>query len=145
MKKNPTLVVVDKYVADYLLDVSDSMQLDSGQEVCSIAAICQGHTYGISIIVHGQVRVNYKGDTFRHASQMPRELLDYFGGNRDSVRDNDVDIVENNWFEMVIYVDNCERQCDVVDIDFSELSKDEICGILITNLTEYASEVATDV
>lgn len=144
MKDNNKLSVLDRYAEDGILNVSDSMQLDSGSEVCSLTAESDGRVYGIDVITHGEVRVRYKGDIYRHASQMPEDLLGYLGGKRDTVKDSDVDVIENNWFEQVISEVNGdgspvrELSSDVTDIDFTAFKDtEELFAYLESTLAEH--------
>lgn len=82
----------------------DSMCYDSG----IILASCDIDDFKISIEVRGEVNVDYKSETYRHASDMPKELLNGFMDDSYS-QDiflslvDDIYIYQNNWYEVFIY------------------------------------------
>lgn len=127
--------ISERYVPEWVLDIRDSMQLDSGIEVACLKARRDGHDYVLSVVVEGEVRVNYDGSTYRHANQMPRELLEYFGGAKEAVGNHEVDVRDNNWFEEVIWVDGVEFSSEVSDIDFSSYATvEDIISALLEQL-----------
>lgn len=80
-----------------LADLKDSMLLDSGQKVITISH----RGYDVTVRVVGEVRVDYKGDRYAAANQMPDELLEKFRDG-SAYEDPDVTIIDNNWFEAFI-------------------------------------------
>jgi len=96
-----------------LTELKDSMLLDSGQEVATL----KYRGYDISIRVCGEVRVDYKDDRYACASEMPDELLAKFR-DASAYDDPDVNIIDNNWFEVFIDKDGVwTGRSDVTDLD----------------------------
>ena len=91
----------DFSVADFLLGVNDSMELDSGQEVASL------ETDGlyVSIRVAGDVRVVFNDESYRASSQFPEELVELFH-NGKAWNDERVYVDNSNWFESFVYYKN---------------------------------------
>ena len=84
----------------------DSMCYDSG----TIMASCDIDDFKVSIEVVGEVNVEYKGETYRHASDFPRELLNAFKDDLSAQAiflglADDIYIHQNNWYEVFIYDD----------------------------------------
>lgn len=126
-----------------IADFNDSMELDSGQEVARYVEDC----WAVTLEVCGHVRVYYKDDVYKAASQMPDELLQLFHeGKADAAHGVEVD--ENNWFEMFVWYRKEDGRLvwsgysDVVDWD-SE-SEEELRGSLKDALDEYISDFWLD-
>lgn len=78
-----------------LRECYDSMLFDSGTQIA---------TYGtpdnyVSLEVMGDVKVDYNGNRYRYATEMPEELLEKF--KVDYWNDEDIEIIDNNWFEYI--------------------------------------------
>ena len=82
--------------------MTDSMCFDSGLVALKAELIDGDNQYNISVIAEGDVRVFYKDNCYRCASQMPDELLDKFesGAIND---DPDYYCDMNNWWEVEVY------------------------------------------
>lgn len=109
--------------------INDSMQLDSGQELITLAGYVDGKTVTVSVKVHGEVRVIFRDQVYKAASQMPKELLDCYakGKNPEQVALSDGKQYEtpyycdnNNWLEedITIFgpVSIIKETSDVVDV-----------------------------
>ena len=121
----------DKYNSDF-----DSMCYDSG----TIMAECDIDDYKISIEVCGEVNIEYKGETYRRASDMPKELLEGFRDasySQNAFLDlvNDLYIYQNNWYEVFIYNNKGELLNSFTD-DFIP-GKEEVCECLKGILEDY--------
>lgn len=87
----------------------DSMCYDSSTTICT-------YTNGsdrIDIEVRGYVTVWYNGQVYRHYSDMPKELQKLFITG-EAYSNDQVDIQENNWYEVFF---NYDEHYDIVDID----------------------------
>lgn len=135
-------------VADYLLNVNDSMELDSGQCVAELEV---GDVLA-TINVEGKVRVVFDDEVYRSASQFPQELRDLFhsGAAYNSER---IYIDDNNWFECYVYYKNpdydkniekgivpckwlCDAGwCDVLDGGWSSAA--DVFALLLDLIEEY--------
>lgn len=125
------LFINDKYNSKL-----DSMCYDSG----TIMAECDIDDYKISIEVRGEVNVEYKGETYRHASDMPKELLEGFRDESYSQDTflglvNDLYIYQNNWYEVFICNDKGEFLDSFTDDFIPE--KDEVNEYMKGVLEDY--------
>lgn len=111
-----------------LSNINDSMELDSGQE---IARLEKGE-YVVTLEVHGSVRVLYKDNIYKCASQMPEELIQMFHNWKPEYEDI-VDCGMNNWFEMFLWEKGEDGElkwlgvsdvCDAEKSDAATLRKD---------------------
>lgn len=93
-------------VADFLAEINDSMELDSGQVVATL----ETNDLLIEIRVEGYVRVVFNNAVYAASSQMPQELIDLFhnGGEEyeKALEDGRLYIDDNNWFEVAIFTKN---------------------------------------
>ena len=88
--------------ANGFYNMTDSMCYDSGF-VGLIAEVVDGNdTYNVVIEVQGDVRVFYKGECYRCASQMPDELIEKFA-NGTVDYNNECQCDMNNWWEVMVY------------------------------------------
>ncbi len=113
--------------------ITDSLLLDSGQEVLSGKV----RGYGVSVIVCGDVRVLWKGQVYKCASQFPEELTEAIRkGNLKS--DGEEDFVSmNNWYETRLSKDGKHLQDDVVDIDISGMTEDEAKSLILDTVSNW--------
>ena len=88
-------------VADFLTEINDSMELDSGQVVATL----ETNDLLIEIRVEGYVRVVFNNEVYKASSQFPKELLELFH-NGKAYNDERVYIDDNNWFEVAIFTKN---------------------------------------
>ena len=105
-------------------DIHDSMQLDSG----TVIATLEVGDYRLKEHVVGDVRVFWNADparswedegteTYRHASQMPEELLQILGGDKHWSDYTNLHVVNNNWFEVTVRYKGIVIHSDLDDID----------------------------
>ena len=104
---------IEFYVNDALPlgAIVDSMQLDSGQEIASMKV----NEYKIFIKTEGFVKVFYRGDCYKTPSKFPDELAKKFAEGY-SCEDPDIDVVENNWFELFVYKNDKFLHSDVIEL-----------------------------
>ena len=99
----------------------DSMLFDSGTQIA---------TYGtdddyVSLEVCGEVRVFHKNSRYGSASEMPNELLAILAG--DYWENNEVEVVDNNWFDYVHILEGKVQHNDLVcKTDLSKLSPNDL-------------------
>lgn len=84
---------------------ANSLLINSGEEVASLQV---GKIY-LSFMCYGEVRVNYKEDTFRCASDFPQVVTDYLLGNIEDKKlleelDDEIWVGDNNWFQAELYI-----------------------------------------
>lgn len=103
-------------VYENMRNIKDSMQLDSNTDICKLETD-QGV---ITIEVRGYVKVEFKGYVYTQPSDFPQELKDIIAREPNICDTNDdVEIYENNWFE-IFY--NGDEFYDTIDIEgYTEL------------------------
>ena len=91
---------------------SNSLLIDSDTEVAGIKI---GDFY-FSLMCYGEVRVNYKGDTYFRASDYPKEIVDYLMGNENAINETEDDfwVGDNNWFQLDVLRKNDEGMYELV-------------------------------
>lgn len=106
----------------YLKDINDSMELDSGGEDLAylkntiFTRSGKKITANASVRVQGDVRVRFKGQWYRSASSMPKELIEcYHDGSDPAMLDPDYYVDNNNWFEEFVKVTD-EDGIDICDV-----------------------------
>lgn len=116
--------------------ITDSLLLDSGQEI--LAGTVGDVT--VSVIVCGDVRIGWKGQVYKSASQFPDDLTEairtgsfYVGQDEDEENF----IGNNNWYEVRVWRDKTLLEEDVADIDISEMSDDDARGFIVDCAAEY--------
>ena len=84
-----------------LKDINSSMEMDSGQTI----ATYEKGDYLAELRVVGDVRVLYKDEIYKHASDFPEELLKLFheGKAYEAEVNGELEIGANNWFETFLY------------------------------------------
>ena len=87
----------------------DSMCFDSGTNICHY----ENGNDTIDIDVRGYVTVDFDGETYRHFSDMPKELQELFITGK-AYEDERVVISENNWYEVFF---NWDRDYDVAEVE----------------------------
>ena len=123
-----------------LLAINDSMELDSGQEVASLEIQQKGKTkVTITIEVQGCVKVDYKDNRYKCASQMPQELLDIFHNGYEDPEAIGLNVIENNWFEIYIEDGGLCVDSDVVFVEgYSEI---ELLSLMVDTYLEYTKNL----
>ncbi len=105
--------------------LGDSMTVDSGHEFLSATLEKEdGGTYTVTIEAQGYVNVLYKGDSFRCASSMPEELRELFLTGKAG-ENPDVQVNENNWWEVFVEKDGVLLGSDVMDCDPCDFDGEE--------------------
>ena len=84
---------------------ANSLLIDSGEEVASL----QVGKFYLSLTCYGEVRVNYKEETYRSASEYPTLITEYLLGNIDNKAlleelENDFWVEDNNWFQAELFI-----------------------------------------
>ena len=145
-------------IADFLLGINDSMELDSGQ----IVATLETSDLLVEIRVEGYVRVVFNDEVYKASSQMPQELIDLFhnGGEEyeKALEDGRLYIDDNNWFESFIYYKNPNYKskdkesakwlfddawCDVLDGGWK--SETDVINTLLELAKEYKKATEVDI
>lgn len=106
----------------------DSMQLDSGQELINLKVEIENLNIEASVRIYGDVRVIFRDNIYKCASQMPDELLECYRKRLDpeilaTSNGKNYKIPYycncNNWLEESIIV--YDKNGKIVDDSFSEV------------------------
>lgn len=104
---------------------NDSMELDSGQELVRLVCLTEnGYKAEAGVMVTGDVKVIFRDETYRCASNMPEELLDCFHNGTCPediiVSEGNGDKYEtpyfcdmNNWLEAFVTISNPENENEI--------------------------------
>lgn len=121
------------YYIPGLEKISDSMQLDSDNApIAILEKNINDFDCTIEIYVFGKVNVNCKGDWFFHAQDMPEELIAFFGHKDCPLKQEDVIVNSNNWFEAFVSIRDAKSGKGlfedwildaIIDTDFSNLDE----------------------
>jgi len=122
-----------------LEECKDSMLFDYGTNIASLSLEApNGKIYSVDLMVDGEVYVEYDDDYYRNASDFPEELYNMFvdGTAYDS---DDVYIDDNNWFEVLFYVNGYCYDSEMFDgdSDLSMYTKDELKEGLFDYLSHF--------
>lgn len=87
-----------------LTECVDSMLYDSGTVIASGEFVCDGMEYSIDLMVTGHVCIIFDGVKYKCPSKFPERVKEII--KQGKLFDSDeVEVVENNWFEYVVNVD----------------------------------------
>ena len=116
--------------------VTDSLLLDSGQEILS------GTVNGITVSVRvcGDVDIDWKGQSYRRPSEFPEDLKKVI---RKGTLDNDkrAYVINNNWFEVIVEDESGQHmQEDVIDLDLSTMNEEEGRTLLLDIIKDYLAD-----
>lgn len=116
-------------------EITDSLLLDSGTNVA------EGKTkdgYEFVIQTQGHVRVLWKGEIFKHATDFPDDLTEALKNHTFyDLGYPDTEVQENNWYELLIYDPNGKLLfSDLVDIDLSTIKVHEIKDLVLETIKE---------
>ena len=78
--------------------MGDSMCFDSGTTFLEATISTDKGDIDVAIKAQGHVKVYYKDELYKHANQMPQELIEKFKDG-SVLYDDDCYITENNWWE----------------------------------------------
>ena len=92
-----------------LSECQDSMLFDSYERIAKYG----NESNYVALDVYGDVRVFYKDEMYRRASEMPQELLDEFK-NGTYMNNPDIEVCNNNWFDYIHVLDNVIQPNDIV-------------------------------
>jgi len=113
-------------------DITDSLLLPSGQEVLS------GKYGDIKVIVEtqGHVKIAWKGEYYNWVGNFPDDLVEAIK-NGTLGTNPDAEILENNWYEVLVYRGNELLCSDVIDIDLHDMSEMDAKSLIIDIAQEY--------
>lgn len=131
-----------------LTNINDSMELDSGQTVAQLRIKLDADNPNhddtdvlITLEVQGDVKVFYKNEMYKCASQMPDELIKIFHDGYEDPEAIGLNVCENNWFEIYIEEDG---QCVLSDVACPEgMNNIEMLSMMLDVYKEYVKEFKT--
>ena len=114
--------------------VTDSMLLDSGQEVFG------GTVDGVEVyvIVTGEVQVEWKDGIYTRPSEFPDDLKEYLRSRRFAdYESNDCSISMNNWYESRVEMPDGRIYDEIVEMDLDKISVKEAKAFLLSIAENY--------
>lgn len=121
-----------KMYTDDLSQYVDSMLFDSGETIAKL-------TYGnwtCYVDVSGEKKIWFKDEQYRYVQDYPEELIEAFK-NGTAYDNPNINICDNNWFDIVVYQDGEYIADDVVEDDISKYNKKQLKEMM----KEYLNEV----
>lgn len=123
-----------------VMEIKDSMQLDSNQTVAHLKV----EDFDLTLEVRGDVRVVWnpdpngsykKGEVYKHASDFPEELMKVFAEGKDTAEMKNIFIDDNNWFE--VFIERGGETIDSIVADIWSFTPDEIFKCLWETYNDY--------
>lgn len=122
----------DFYFLEQREGITDSLLLDSGQEV--LHGVYQG--VDVSVIVHGSVRIVWKDEAYKNVSQFPAELVELIRSGEYRYHP-DVYVDDCNWYELVVKdVEGKEIFFQLADLDLSVMTDTDARDYIIREAKE---------
>jgi hypothetical protein len=107
-----------------------------------------GNIY-LSLMVRGEVTIDYKEDRYKNYGQYSQEFKDILRSDRDWYIDDDIWVIDNNWFNLEFYkVNETENgkqlelifdDCDSADYDLKKIAEEKgisLSGALYQSMIE---------
>lgn len=148
-------IKVKNFYCEELSQYTESMLFDSGEEIAYGEFQVNGHNVSVSLEVRGEVRVTYKGETYRTPTEFPDELKALIkehphnwdayspSGEGNDKEDGNIFVGNNNWFEFIFSVeDEPENDGFVCEIDLSEAGADDVLKEML-KVAVWAAESAS--
>lgn len=122
--------------------ITDSLLLSRDQKV--IEAKFDNGLWTVIVRVIGDVRILWKDQIYKDASQYPDELTEFIRSgkmNDQSTWPENTDIINNNWYEVFIY----DRNGDILnsgycDIELPKLTEDKAKAFAIETLASFLKD-----
>lgn len=131
-------VVLLDYDKQLLPKLGGSMCFDSGFTALSAEVFDGSDKYEVYIRAAGHVKVFWRDNVYKCASQMPEELLELFRDEGiNTALNNEVDIVENNWWETYVYKNGYFQDGVLFEGCPSDLKNEEEIEQYILDTLEY--------
>lgn len=116
--------------------ITDSLLLDSDQVVLSGTV----DDVRVTVIVCGEVRIGWKGQIYKYASQFPDDLTEAIRNHTFRVGGDEDDenfIGNNNWYEVRVWKNKKLLHEDYVDMDINDMTDDDAKNFVIDVAGEY--------
>ncbi len=122
--------------------ITDSLLLSREQKV--IEAKFDNGRWTVIVRVDGDVRILWKDQIYKDASQYPDELTEFIRSgkmNDQSTWPENIDVINNNWYEVFIYDRNGDiLNSEYCDIELPELTEDEAKAFATETLASFLKE-----
>ena len=96
--------------------------------------------YKVTIEVIGDVRISFDGDTYRYSSDFPEELRKIIEKG-DISEHSEIEIIDNNWFEIDVYERTSKDKYVLVD---DEVFEEDLSKMTQENLKKYMQKHLKD-
>lgn len=134
--KQDKLNILDFKTNGDLSQYIDSLLFD-GETIATLKT----KEYQVSIEVIGDIGIFYKGNFYQCSGNFPNELKEIIkSGN--ILEHNEIEIINNNWFEIDIYEINSNNEYEllydeVFEQDISIMTEDKLKEYMINHLKSY--------
>lgn len=141
MKNNKDkLNVLDFEINGDLSQYTDSL-LFQDETIATLETELENDRYQVSIEVIGDIRLFFKGDLYKCSVNFPNELKEIIN-SRKVLEHSEIEIIDNNWFEIDIYEKNSQNVYELIydeifEQDISTMTPDELKEYMINHLKDY--------
>ena len=115
----------------------DSMLFDSDTVIATMICEDNGCKITVDLMTRGDVDVYYKGNRYKSQCEFPKSLNELIKTDSEWFDNEDVEVVDNNWFEYIFdvygdgvsYSDGVMFECDLSLYSIEELKADmlDVC------------------
>lgn len=141
MKNNiDKLNVLDFEINGDLSQYTDSL-LFQDETIATLEVELKNSKYQVSIEVIGDISLFFKGDLYKCSGNFPSELKEIINAGK-VLEHNEIEIIDNNWFEIDIYEKNSQNVYEllydeVFEQDISTMTPDKLKNYMINHLKDY--------
>lgn len=141
MKNNKDkLNVLNFEINGDLSQYTDSL-LFQDETIATLETELENDRYQVSIEVIGDIRLFFKGDLYKCSGNFPNELKEIINSGK-VLEHNEIEIIDNNWFEIDIYEKNSQNVYELIydeifEQDISTMTPDELKEYMINHLKDY--------
>lgn len=136
MNNNEKLNILDFEVLGDLSQYTDSLLFQD-----ETIATLKTKEYQVTVEVIGDIKVFFRGDCYKSSGNFPDELRKIIKAGK-VLEHNEVEIIDNNWFEIDVYERNSNDEYELIydevfEKDISTMTRDELKQYMINHLKEY--------
>ena len=133
--KEKKMNILDFKIFDELSEYTDSLLFDN-----ETIATLTTNKYRVTIEVVGDKRIIFENQVYKSANKYPDKLIEIIkSGN---FLDNDeIEIVDNNWFEIDIYESDTIVNDEVLEINIHTMTKEDLKQYMIRYLENYIEKM----
>lgn len=130
------LNILEFEVLGDLSQYTDSLLFD-GETIARL----ETEEYAVTIEVIGDIRIFYRDNLYKCSANFPNELKEIIK-NGKVLEHSEVEIIDNNWFEIDVYERNKNDEYELIydevfEEDVSTMDKDKLKEYMIHHLKDY--------